>query len=486
MSTLVSFTKSANDEATESAVYAMPATPLQVRLWKVNEATPDPAWNVAVRFRLSGALDRDKFDRALQLLATRHEALRTSLMVHNGEVIERIVGEATLPLQWCDLRLLDPAAQEAEVARLSLEHARQVLPLAMVPLLRTGLLQIGDQEHILLWNAHHSVCDGWSVGLLVSDLMACYGDLLQAKEPAAPGSLDYGDYAVWLDAQRKTPEYETHRTYWKQQLRGLVVSGLPEQWHAANTDAADATIQSVLLPRSLTDAIATMAQRHHSTFFHAVLAGFGLLLRTHQSRSDIALETPMSGRDQAELENVVGTFVNYLPLRFRVDAEMPFGGLLHQVRDMVTDCFDHAQFRYEDMLADLESEGRGPANGGLLTPVAFICQQDFVRPVTAGGLAMTAMPSVSPGALRPLTVFMVERADGWRLSCEVDNRVVSPEAGFRLLENYQRLLNVIAAGAEESTAAIVSRAGLPPMAATANEEQCVGIRRSEHNCGWLS
>ncbi len=477
VSTLVSFTKSANDEATEGAIYAMPATPLQVRLWKLNLAY-DPAWNVAVRFRFSGQLDRVKFDRALQLLATRHEVLRTSLMEHNGEVIQRIVSHITLPLQWCDLRSLELADQQQEIARLSLEHARQILPLTSTPLLQTGVLQLSDTEHILLWNAHHCICDGWSVGLLVRNLMECYGALLLEEEPTPRTSLDYGDYAVWLDAQRKTSEYEAHRDYWKQHLQGLEVASLPEGWRTEATREEGAAIQSVVLPRSLTDAIATVAQRHHSTFFHAVLAAFGLLLRTRQSISDIALETPMSGRDQSELESVVGTFVNYLPLRFRVDAEMSFSRLLHEVRDMVTDCFDHAQFRYEDMLSDLEQEGGRPNRSTLPTPVAFICQQDFVHPVTTGGVSMTAMPSVSPGALRPLTVFMVERADGWRLSCEVDNHVVSQEAGFRLLEDFQRLLSVVATAAEESTVEIGARAALPALREQVAEAAAVGAEKS--------
>jgi thioesterase domain-containing protein/non-ribosomal peptide synthetase component F len=381
-------------------------------------------------------------------------------------VIERIATRALLPLQWCDLRSLDAAEQAEEVTRLSLEHARQALPLNTAPLIRAGMLQLGDTEHILVWNAHHSVCDGWSVGLLASDLMACYGELLAGTEPAAPTSLDYGDYAVWLDAQRKTPEYEAHRTYWKQQLQGLQLQALPDAWRATAAMAKVSTIQSVLLPRSLTEMISGVAQRHHSTFFHAVLAGFGLLLRTQQSKSDVVLETPLSGRDQSELESVVGTFVNYLPLRFGVDADMRFSGLLHEVRDLVTDSFEHAQFRYEDMLEDLEKEGNGAASRNLPAPVAFICQQDFVRPITAGGVALTAVPSVSPGALRPLTVFMVERADGWRLSCEVDNDLVSHEAGSRLLEDFQRLLKVIAAGGEDLASQIVMRGGLQPIPAT--------------------
>lgn len=462
----------------DGAIYAMPATPLQVRLWNLNEAAPDPAWNVAVRFRLSGALDREKFERALQLLTARHEALRTSFAVHDGVVIERISAHVALPLEWCDLRSLDPAAQAEEVARLSLEYARQILPLKNAPLFRSAALQVGEEEHILVWNAHHSICDGWSVGLLASDLMDCYGELLLGRTPAARTSLDYGDYAVWLDAQRKTPEYEAHRSYWKQQLQGLKVPELPSSWRNSETATEASTIQSILLPRSLTDPILAVAQRHHSTFFHAVLAGFGLLMRTHQSSSDVALETPMSGRDQSELESVVGTFVNYLPLRFRADAEMRFSGLLHEVRDLVTDCFEHAQFRYEDMLADLESGGNA-ASTNLPAPVTFICQQDFVRPITAGGVALTAVPSVSPGALRPLTVFMVERADGWRLSCEVDNHVVSQEAGFRLLEDFQRLLAAIAAHPEESTAQVAAHAGLAPFHTVSEEIVAPGVDGEE-------
>ena len=187
----------------------------------------------------------------------------------------------------------------------------------------------------------------------------------------------------------------------------------------------------------------------------------------------------MSGRDQSELESIVGTFVNYLPLCFQVDAEMRFSGLLHAVRDLVTDSLEHAQFRYEDMLADLEKDGNAASTGKLPTPVAFICQQDFVRPISAGGVALTAVPSVSPGALRPLTVFMVERADGWRLSCEVDNAVVSQAAGFRLLEDFQRLLKAIAAHPEELTAQVVAEAGLAPIKTGSDETAGPGFDGTE-------
>ncbi len=354
-STLVSLTNLESGDTTAGAMYAMPATPLQVRLWNLNEMTPDPAWNIAVRFRLSGRLDREVFEHALQMLTARHEVLRTSFVLHSGTVMQRVAPRVTLPVEWCDLRSLDEEAQAAEILHLSKEHARQILSMGNAPLLRTRVLRCSEYENMLLWNAHSSICDGWSVGLLSNDLMDCYGELSQGREPAVRASLDYGDYAVWLDAQRKTAEYEAHRSYWKQRIQRLQVSSLPAAWRAAGTPDDVSALQSIVLPRTLTDPLLSIAQRYQATFFHAVLAVFGLLMRTHQSSAQVAVETPMSGRDQSELESIVGTFVNTLPLGFQVNGQMRFNELLQTVRDGVTDSLEHAQFRYEDMLADQQS-----------------------------------------------------------------------------------------------------------------------------------
>lgn len=479
VSTLVNLSSSINEEVAGGETYAMPASPLQVRLWNLNEAAPDPAWNVAVRFRLLGPLDRETFERALQALTERHEALRTSFAVHPGGLVERIAPRVTLPVEWCDLRSLDEETQAAELLHLSMEHARQILSMAKAPLLRVRVLRLGDEEHILLWNAHLSICDGWSVGLLSKDLMDCYGELSHGREPATRNSLDYGDYAVWLDAQRKTAEYETHRSYWKQRMQGLRVSDLPDEWHASDTSGGSPALQSIVLPRDLTDSLLAIAQRNHATFFHAVLAAFGLLMRTHQSSPQVAVETPMSGRDQSELEGIVGAFVNTLPIDFSVHAQTQFSKLLLVVRDRVTGSLEHAQFRYEDMLTDRENDREAVPTGQWPIPVTFICQQDFVRPIAAGNVELTAIPSVSPGALHPLTVFLVERADGWRLSCEVDNRRVSQATGSNLLGDFRRILTAIVAAPEESVLRLVTQAGLAM--ASVSEDSEVDGSQSELN-----
>ncbi|MGC1781702.1 MAG: condensation domain-containing protein [Acidobacteriaceae bacterium] len=463
MTTLVDFPNSEKEQPTTGSVYAMPATPLQVRLWHLNQSCgPDPAWNVAVRFRLSGVLDRENLERSLQFLTTRHEALRTSLEMHDGHVVERIAPHVILPVEWCDLRGLASQEQTEEVLHLSLTHAIQTLALDRAPLLRVRVLRLRDDEHLLLWNAHHTIFDGSSVGLLASDWMHCYGELLAGREPEPRISLEYADYAVWLAAQRRTPEYGAHRNYWKQQLRGLKAPELPRSWRNLDPGAAPPVIHSTLLPRSLTDRITTIAQNNQSTFFHGVLAAFAALMRSYRQSPEVVVGTPLNGRDQAELEGIVGAFVNYLPLRLQVQGNTRYNELLRAARELVTDCFDHSQYRYEDMLADAQNDETPIASEDSLFSVALIVQQDFVRPIDAGGLALTAVPSVSPGALRPLTVFMVERADGWRLSCEVDNRAVSTAAGAALLEDFERLMVAVADHPGELITQLAARAGLMP------------------------
>lgn len=432
------------------AVYAMPAAPLQVRLWNLGRLTsPDPSWNVAVRFMLSGPLDREVLEASLQGLCDLHEVLRAVLAEHSGDVVQQISSRVTLPVEWCDLRSLDGEAQASEVLRLSLDHARQTLSLHSAPMWRVRVLRLEENLHCLLWNLSHAVCDGWSVGLLAQDLMRAYEERLAGRTVTSENSLDYGDYAVWLDAERRTPKYEVHRQYWSRQLRSIRSMPLPASWRNREPLPAHSVLQSRLLPRRLTERLGEVAQRHGATFFHAALTAFALQLRGEQESPEVTLGTPVSGRDQAELEGVVGTFINYVPLRLQIEVERPFSEVLESVRDSVIGPLEHAAYRIEDMLTDLGS-AETPAPESRLFSAVFICQRDFVRPAVSDGLTLTALPSVSAGALRPLTVFMVEREEGWRLSCEVDNRTVSAAAGTELLEDLEHLMDTAAASPEKA------------------------------------
>lgn len=433
--TLVEFFSPMKDRQEIGTAYAVPATPLQARVFAAAQAGfASAAWNVAVRFHLAGPLDRERLERALRSQAARHEALRTSLHRRDGRVFARVASAVHLPVEWRDLSSLDGEQQPAAVLQESLDHARQPFVLETGPLFRVRMLRLSDTEHVMLWNASLAVCDGWSVGLLSSGVLAAYE---AAELPADPQSLDYGDYAVWLEQQRSSAAYARDGAFWKRRLSRWPAAGLPITW-ACPEPGAQPAIESCLLSRALTDALADLATRHQSTFFHVTLALFATLLRSRQQASSVTVGTPLSGREEAELEPVVGPFVNYLPLDLRVDLRQNFASILEGARALAAEALDHSRFRYEDMLA-AHAEMAPEAAANPLFQAVFICQRDFVRPVKAGDVVLTAMPSVSPGALQPLTLFLVERADGWRLSCEVDGEAVSAAAGAALLRDFAAL-----------------------------------------------
>jgi thioesterase domain-containing protein/non-ribosomal peptide synthetase component F/acyl carrier protein len=434
--TLVDDFSSSNDRAGQAQAYAVPATPLQVRVFSAAQGgVAGPAWNVAVRFRLTGPLDRDRLERALQSLLTRHEALRTTLHSRDGKVLARIASRGRLPVEWRDLSSLAGEPLDAAVIEESLDHAGQPFALGLGPLFRVRILRLSDTEHVMLWNASLAVCDGWSVGLLSDGVLEAYRT--DCSSPLQQEALDFADYAVWLQEQRMAAAYQQDRIFWKDRLAQWPPVKLPITWISQDAGAR-ACIQSSVLPRPLTDALTELAARHNATFFHATLALFATLVRSRQHRSTVALGTTLSGREEAELEPIVGAFMNYVPLDLRVDLRHSFAEILRAVSNRAAEALDYGRFRYEDMLAMQAETANGPSQPALFQAV-FICQRDFVRPQTAGSLTLTAMPSVSPGALQPLTLFLVERADGWRLSCEVDGKTVSAAVGAALIRDFAAL-----------------------------------------------
>ncbi len=432
-----------------AALYALPASPMQQRLWGLsNDGASDPAWNVAVRFRLTGRLSVERFQQAIDSVLARHEILRCSLGISgdssgagdsSGVEVQQFVRDLqTLPLQYFDLSVSrDP---DYDLDALSRSHAESPFDLSHAPLLRIGIVQLKPNEHVLLITAHHAILDGLSVGLLSDALMAAYAS---GSVPAQGDDLQFADYAVWFKERQQTEEYKQHGVYWGNALKGVGVAEFPKTRKLPSAEKVANHIESILLPRSITDQLQQMAKDGNATFFHVVLAAFACAMRAETNHGEMSIGIPVTGRDQPEIERVIGPMVNYLPLRISVADSARFGDLIETVADLASDALSHGEYRFEDMLRSIS-----PVDQRLFNAV-FICQRDFVQPREAGGVTLTAMPSVSPGALHDLTVFMVERADGWRLSCEIDVARQMPEFARQFLGRYQRLLRAVGSGRGE-------------------------------------
>lgn len=428
-----------------SDVLAFPASPAQEAFFYLEKLSPThTAFNVPVRFRLDGALDAALLTRAVTALTERHETLRTRFAEEDGRLLQVVEPAAAIAIPLTDLTHLEGAALEAEIDRLGSLEARARFDLSQSPLFRASLLATGPDRHILQVTVHHSVSDGWSIGLITDELAEFYNAFLEDRAPQLePLAVQYADFSIWQREFLDSPEIGHLLAFWKEQLSGYVELELPTDRPRPVEKSWDGDIVSRILPAVISDQVARLAREQGATLFHVFLAAFKAVAARYTGLADIAVGTPVAGRTRAELEPVIGTFINSVILRTDLSGDPSFRELVNRVRNSATDAIAHQELPFEQLVKALQPRrdpGRNP-----LFQINFTHQRDFVRPVSFGGAKLTAFPSRSPGAIFDLHFFMVERADGWRASCDFARDLFDRETALRLLGHFETLLETAVA-----------------------------------------
>jgi amino acid adenylation domain-containing protein len=337
----------------------VPLSFAQERLWFLQQLAPaSAAYNYPAFFRVHGLLDADILEKSLQVLVARHESLRTRFSEIDGQPMQVIAAHLPLKLERVGLRALPREEQQQEVRRRAEADARQPFDLHRAPLLRASLLALGDDKHVLLLNLHHSVTDGWSMGVLYSELEAIYGALARGQPPSLPAlSLHYADYAAWQRQWAETPALEEQLSWWKKQLAGAPpILELP-------TDRPRPPVQNFRgarvpfrVGRETTRALRALAAEEHVTPTMVLLAAFQALLHRYTGQEDFIVGMPHASREREELVGVVGFFVNTLPMRANLSGELSFRALLAQVRETSLGAHEHAEVPFERLVKAVRPE----------------------------------------------------------------------------------------------------------------------------------
>lgn len=429
----------------ETDVLAFPASAAQEAFFYLEKLFPShPAFNVPVRFRLDGALDLSLLRSAFDSLAARHEGLRTRFVEDDGKLLQVIAAETTFPIPLTDISHLTGGDLDAEIDRLGSIEARTHFDLNKDPLFRASVLAIGADRHILEITIHHSVADGWSIGIMTDELAEFYNAALQAREPKLePLSIQYADYTLWQREFLESQEITPHLSYWKDRLKNYVELELPTDRPRPSLKSWDGDIVSRILPPSMIERVSRLSREEGATMFHVFLAAFKAVASRYTGLEDIAVGTPVAGRTRSELEPIIGTFINSVILRTDLSGDPSFRETIGRVRDTSTEAIAHQDLPFEQLVKALQprrESGRNP-----LFQINFTHQRDFVRPVSFGGAKLTAFPSRSPGAIFDLHFFMVERADGWRASCDFARDLFDRSTALLLLEHCETFLEAATA-----------------------------------------
>jgi len=340
------------------SIWRSPLSFAQQRLWFLDQLTPNtPLYNIPSVVRLEGRLDLAALERSVNEIVRRHEALRTRFEEVAGEPAQTIDPWEPRRLEVTDLTGLAPEEREAEIRRMTREEAGAGFDLSRGPLLRMKVLKLREEEHVALFTMHHIVSDGWSMRILSRELGALYRAYLAGEEsPLEELPIQYADFAVWQREWLKGKTLEAELEYWRKQLAGLEDLDLPTDHPRPVAWSHRGASQRFVVERELTERLRELSRREGVTLFMTLLGGFDVVMSRYSGQEDVVLGTDIANRDRAEIEGVIGFFVNQLVLRVRVSERESISQLLKRVREVCLGAYAHQSLPFEKLVEELQPE----------------------------------------------------------------------------------------------------------------------------------
>jgi len=418
-----------------------PLSSMQQRLWYLEQLHPGRVvYNTPSAHRLRGPMNVEAFLQALRDVVQRQPVLRTSIEAGENGGVQRIHA-GLLP----ELRLEDLSAMPAEARLAALMQTLEAsiaepFDLTQPPLYRARLFRLDEHDHVFFFMAHHIVWDGWSFDLLYEDLSHAYVARCAGNTGGLPPlAVDYADFAAWHRDWMRSDTVRQQLAHWLKTLDGaLEPLELPaDRQRPARMSGAGAT-EWVRIPAERVGAVHALAQREQATPFMVLLAAYYVLLHRLSGQRDLIVGTPVRGRDRVETENIMGLFVNALPLRLAVDPEAPFRDVLQQVRQVVLDAFAHPDVPFEQLVFSLglaRDESRPP-----ISQAMFSFQDARRRIVSWGDLAHEHLPVFQRGAADDIGLWFLEQEQGLLGGITYNTDIFDPATAARFRDGYETLL----------------------------------------------
>ncbi|TCO56103.1 condensation domain-containing protein [Actinocrispum wychmicini] len=432
--------------------YVFPASSAQKRLWFLCQLEPESnaAYNVTSAVRMTGDLDRLHLQHAVDAVIARHEALRTGVALVDGEPQQVVAPSALVALPMIDCSTLDRDARLRVAVR---AEAGRPFVLHEPPLVRMVLLRMSADEHVLVVTIHHTVCDGWSIELFFRDLARAYTAGLDGEPP-----IQYADYVVWQEEHLADGGMDRLLEYWRPQLAGVPSLDLPTDRPRPPVRTVRGAVRTESVPADLVERLTTLGRTNDATLFMVLLSGFKLLLAHLSGQREIAVGTPVAGREHPDADDVIGFFANTLVLSDDIDVEAPFADVLGAVRSTCLDSFAHREMPFDRLVAELR-----PPRDLSRTPlfqVMFALQTTPGVTLDLPGLRVEPIELTDGSAKFDLWLTGVPSAEGLRLRLEYNTDLFDDATAERLLAQYLDMLSRIAEDPSSSVTRVA--AGTPP------------------------
>ena len=447
---------------------AFPASFAQQRLWFLDQLEPGTAaYNLPRAFRIIGPLDVEVLTRAFQMVVQRHASLRTVFDSVDGEARQVVLSDVDINIPIIDLADIPEAERESEALRIASEEGKKPFDLSEGPLLRPVLVRLGADKYFLVLVLHHIITDGWSIALLFREVTKCYAALTRSEVPELPElPLQYTEYAQWqreyMSGELLTNEVE----HWKSKLAGApTLLDLPADHPRPATHSWRGATEEISLDRSMLAKLKAIAQAERSTLFMVAMAAFQALLWRYTNQESILLGTPIAGRHEVEIENMIGLFVNTLVFRTDFASNLSFRDLIRQVRSFALEAYMHQDAPFEKLVDELVPQRSLDTHP--LFQVMFTFQNIPKQVFEIPGLSIKEMPFEAGIAKFDLSVEVWEN-DEFHCQFEYNTDLFEQSTILRMMGHLEQL---ITAGVENPDLPL---AQIPIMSAQERQQVLAG------------
>ena len=408
----------------------------QRRLWFIDRLEPgNPAYHIPVVVRLRGAIEPNALERCINEIVSRHESLRTTFAMDDGETLQIIH-----PSMRIDLVEIQLASGQQLIKKIKTEIVRP-FDLIKGPLMRSLLLVLAPEDQVLVITMHHIVTDGWSMGVFVNEFSELYRAFASAKSAQLPDlAIQYADYSDWQKEWLKNEELEKQLEYWRRNLNGQLPSlDLPTDKQRPTVRTFRGLTESFQISSKLLDGLKVLGQKNDkATLFMVLLALFKTLLYRYTHQDDLLVGSPIANRNRSEIEGLIGFFVNTLVLRTSLSGNPSISELIGRVKQTCLGAYAHQDLPFESLVDSLQPErdrSRSP-----LFQVMFVLQNAPLQIPDFAGLSIETMDITTDTAKFDLMIIVEEHTDGLRVFWEYNTDLFSGSTIQQMAGHYENLL----------------------------------------------
>ena len=470
---------------TEPNTSSHPLSFSQRGLWFIDRITSNTAtYNIPLVINLHGCVDITVLQACLNEIIRRHEILRTSFKVLDGQPVQVINRDVSLTLEVEDLR--SHQISDRAVGHLTTELAQQPFDLSSKSLMRAKCVRISDEDYHLIIVLHHIVADGWSIGVLLEELVTLYEKfargkpslselpheiigrsafrgngahprrVLQSKTKeglaavaARTTPVQYKDFVYWQRKCLSSERLQGSLAYWQQKLQGeLPALNLP-------TDRPRPTVQTfkgdrakLVLPLTLKQELKDLSRQQRVTLFMTLLTAFKILLYRYTGQTDLLVGSPIANRSKAEIEQLIGFFVNVIVMRTDLSGDLSFLDLLERVKSTALEAYVHQELPFEKLVEELKLNRDLSYNP--LFQVMFVLQNVPKPNLSLSDLLVSYEEGYNNTSKFDLTLFMEDCDRGLVAICEYNTDLFNADTIARMLGHFQTLLENIVSNPQQS------------------------------------